>query len=137
MRLTFCALCGSTVDIEHHHFVPKSEGGTDDETNLITLCSEHHGIVHGVRRSPISALTRKGLAWRKAMGLPLGSGNPHAGGTARRIAAVARDIPLLVIAGAGSLAERAARLNLEGYTTAEGKPFRPSTVFRMIQRTKV
>lgn len=117
--------------------MPESLGGVNDETNLLTLCSKHHGIAHSVSRASISTLTREALARCRARGVKLGSGNPQAGANARRIAAVARDIPLLVIAGAGSLAERAARLNGAGHLTAEGKPFRPSTLSRMVQRVKI
>lgn len=88
-------------------------------------------------RALISERTTAALKALKARGVKLGSGNPHAGGAARRIAAVARDIPLLVIAGAGSLAERAERLNGAGYLTTEGKAFRPSTVSRMVRRIKM
>lgn len=88
-------------------------------------------------RALISERTTAALKALKARGVKLGSGNPHAGGAARRIAAVARDIPLLAIAGAGSLAERAERLNGAGYLTTEGKPFRPSTLSRMVRRVKI
>lgn len=88
-------------------------------------------------RALISERTTAALKALKARGVKLGSHNPSAGGAARRIAAVARDIPLLAIAGTGSLAERAARLNGAGYRTFEGKPFRPSTVSRMVQRVKM
>ena len=38
MRLTFCAACGVTDDLQHHHLVTRSEGDSYDERNLITLC---------------------------------------------------------------------------------------------------
>jgi hypothetical protein len=38
MKLTFCAACGSTDDLQHHHLVTRGENGSDDERNLITLC---------------------------------------------------------------------------------------------------
>lgn len=87
-------------------------------------------------RALISERTTAALKALKARGAKLGSGNPQAGANARRVTAVARDIPLLVIAGAGSLAERAARLNGAGHLTAEGKPFRPSTLSRMVRRVR-
>lgn len=88
-------------------------------------------------RALISERTTAALKALKARGVKLGSGNPYAGGAARRIAAVARDIPLLAIAGLGSLAEKAARLNGAGYRTSEGKTFRPSTLSRMVRRVKM
>ena len=39
MRLDFRALCGEKelAALEHHHFIPKVHGGTDDETNMFCL----------------------------------------------------------------------------------------------------
>ena len=65
MRLPFCVACLSTVNLHQHHLKPKLKGGTDDETNLITLCSTCHGILHCVEIGPShSELTRLGM--RKA-----------------------------------------------------------------------
>jgi hypothetical protein len=45
-------MCGSTRTevLENHHVVPKVVGGSDEETNLITLCGKCHGIFHGARK---------------------------------------------------------------------------------------
>ena len=89
MRLTFCAVCGSTESLEHHHFEPLGLGGPDIDTNLLTLCSTHHGQIHSMRRaSNHRALTRSGLARVSWMGL--GSPNPHAGGKANKAKHAAR-----------------------------------------------
>ena len=42
MRLTFCAACGVTDNLQHHHLVTRSKGDSDDERNLITLCEQCH-----------------------------------------------------------------------------------------------
>jgi 5-methylcytosine-specific restriction endonuclease McrA len=42
-----CQLCGSRRNLEVHHKEFRSHGGTDDERNLITLCSDCHGPIHG------------------------------------------------------------------------------------------
>lgn len=34
----------STCDI--HHIIEKSNGGTDDVSNLIIVCPNHHRIIH-------------------------------------------------------------------------------------------
>ena len=47
MRLTFCAACGSKDDLQHHHLVTRSEGNSDDERNLITLCGRCHAKLRG------------------------------------------------------------------------------------------
>ena len=38
--------CNSKYFLEVHHIVPRSRGGTNDETNLIALCSSCHRLVH-------------------------------------------------------------------------------------------
>ena len=38
--------CDSNRWLHVHHVVPVAKGGTDDPTNLVLLCSEHHALVH-------------------------------------------------------------------------------------------
>ncbi len=38
--------CDSKAWVEHHHVKPRSHGGDDTATNLITLCSAHHRLTH-------------------------------------------------------------------------------------------
>ena len=78
MKLDFCAVCGSTEDLHHHHFTPRIEGGIDDETNMITLCYEHHCEIHGKsyrNRINHSELTKKGLQKARERGVELGNPN--------------------------------------------------------------
>ena len=42
-----CALCDSTQTIQIHHCIPRGQGGSNHEHNLITLCSFCHSHVHG------------------------------------------------------------------------------------------
>jgi len=89
MKLKFCSVCGKSEgngNLEYHHFVPKSEGGSDDETNLLTLCFDCHGIIHGMFRKNISELTKKGLERAKALGKKLGSPNTRKGRIAATLA---------------------------------------------------
>jgi len=45
-----CQGCGtSDAELHSHHIVPLGCGGTNHLRNLITLCSECHGRVHGGR----------------------------------------------------------------------------------------
>ena len=76
MKLDFCAVCGSTEDLHDHHFTPRIEGGIDDETNIITLCYEHHCEIHGRpyrNRINHSELTKKGLQKARERGVKLGN----------------------------------------------------------------
>lgn len=42
-----CQICGRKhVRLEVHHIIFRSQGGTDDETNLITLCEDCHSGIH-------------------------------------------------------------------------------------------
>ena len=62
MYLDFCAVCGIKTNLEHHHIKPRVLGGEDAETNIITLCGEHHGQFHGYHRtSNLSDLIFKGV----------------------------------------------------------------------------
>lgn len=56
-----CAHCGigggpnGNAELHAHHIVPKSRGGSDKLSNLITLCNQCHNAVHsknGAPRSP-------------------------------------------------------------------------------------
>lgn len=49
----FCEMCfdkGIIVPVEEiHHKIPLAEGGTNDESNLISLCKACHAKIHGER----------------------------------------------------------------------------------------
>ena len=49
MKLVFCVICGTNKNIEHHHITPVCKGGDDHPHNFISLCVEHHGMIHSVR----------------------------------------------------------------------------------------
>jgi hypothetical protein len=56
--------CASRYRLEVHHVVPRSEGGTHDAENLVTLCWYHHHVaVHGrgMRLDPQSPPARRRL----------------------------------------------------------------------------
>ncbi len=42
-----CENCGSTSNLQQHHILPIQHGGTDDESNLMTLCKACHEREHG------------------------------------------------------------------------------------------
>lgn len=41
-----CVICGFSLVSDVHHITPRSEGGTDALGNLVTLCPNHHRLVH-------------------------------------------------------------------------------------------
>jgi hypothetical protein len=50
MKLTFCAACGVKDDLQHHHLATGAEGGSNDETNLITVCCDCLSKLYGRQR---------------------------------------------------------------------------------------
>ena len=40
--MTGCYFCGSSVDIEQHHILPRRVDGSDAESNLVDSCHECH-----------------------------------------------------------------------------------------------
>ena len=46
----WCQLCGSTDWLEIHHIIYRSQGGNNDERNLIRLCKYHHQEVHSNKK---------------------------------------------------------------------------------------
>ena len=48
-RQPFCSLpwCGKTGKIDGHHIIPRSQGGSDDESNIAYICHECHMMHHG------------------------------------------------------------------------------------------
>lgn len=49
--------CSTVLDV--HHILPREEGGTDEDENLLTLCHRHHPMMEALRRA---ILKRRG--WR-------------------------------------------------------------------------
>ena len=60
----FCFECGSTEDIEHHHVVPKSLGGT----KTVPLCIKCHSLVHQKNLVKFRELAKKGIQKRISEG---------------------------------------------------------------------
>lgn len=58
-----CQKCGSTNDLHVHHIKYRSEGGSNDISNLITLCEECHYEIH--KDEPVGKIMKKHMAMRK------------------------------------------------------------------------
>lgn len=41
-----CEVCSFDDVIEVHHIISKKAGGTDEHSNLILLCPNHHALIH-------------------------------------------------------------------------------------------
>ncbi|MGG3443836.1 HNH endonuclease [Bacillus nitratireducens] len=64
-----CANCGETNDLDIHHIVPLAKGGTNRVSNLVMLCLECHGKIHGVNRVKHKKLQRIGIEKAKERGV--------------------------------------------------------------------
>ena len=75
MKLDFCVLCGTTENLHHHHVIPKAQGGTDNEDNFITLCYDHHAMIHSISPSRFNQMQVLAAIGRKnamARGVKMG-----------------------------------------------------------------
>ena len=55
MKLRFCVICGTNKDLEHHHIIPRTNGGGDHQHNFLTLCHDHHDWIHNIRRTKLDS----------------------------------------------------------------------------------
>jgi HNH endonuclease len=70
--------CTHTTFVDVHHIVPRSEGGRNEPTNLVTLCGSHHRAVHRGELG-IEAGGEAGIRFRHADGTLYGQpATPHA-----------------------------------------------------------
>lgn len=56
-----CVRCGATRELHVHHRVALSDGGTHDLTNLVTLCSRCHALVHPERPDLRTQTVNRGI----------------------------------------------------------------------------
>jgi hypothetical protein len=70
-----CANCGNQAK-HAHHIVPLSIGGTDKLSNLVALCEKCHSLIHDLRFTNHSHLTKQGLKKAKENGKKLGGLRP-------------------------------------------------------------
>ena len=61
----YCEFCGKEVE-EVHHIKPVVEGGTNDSSNLISLCKHCHRIIHR-RITPVGRLISLGRCQRREL----------------------------------------------------------------------
>ena len=64
MKQCFCTICGTNKNLQYHHIKPRSRGGDDHQHNILTLCVEHHALIHQVRPSEwnnVKTLQKEGI----------------------------------------------------------------------------
>lgn len=73
MKTNECFECGVTEDLQQHHVVPRSRGGT----KTITLCTQCHGKAHGrdLKGLEHSRLTKEGIQRARQRGVKIGNPN--------------------------------------------------------------
>lgn len=70
MITEFCIFCGELESLENHHILPRVLDGTDQQENLITLCTICHDKIHLIGKpSNHLELQRIGIEKAKAAGL--------------------------------------------------------------------
>jgi ribosomal protein S30 len=135
-----CQNCGLSAD-HAHHVVPLSLGGNNIASNMISLCDDCHGKVHGIDMTSHRALTKAGLQAARERGVKIGGLRP--GTEARNAARVAnaelraeRLRPVLepLVAKGYSLTRMGDELARHGHLTKGGKGIAPSQVRRYVER---
>ena len=138
-----CFECETTEDLQEHHVVPKSRGGT----KTVTLCYECHMKAHGRTGKGLdhSRLTKEGLARAKARGVKLGTHAQSPDGRKRVLEArfrVSKEtnerlFPHIKDAkdnGYESLNEISRYLNEKGIKTPRGKEFTKASLSPIMRR---
>lgn len=65
-----CVLCGFNHVTAVHHIIPRKEGGRNDVENLVTLCPNHHYMVHA-NLIPVSDLVAHAKKFSFPDGVPV------------------------------------------------------------------
>ena len=139
MKHDHCVACGTPDNLTQHHFVPRSLGGSDDDSNLLTLCGSCHAKAHGHNAAwRTSELTKAAMQHKQAKGEYIGGHAPYgfdlvAGELVRNEAEqhVIAQAKQLHAAGL-SLRKIAAELDRQGLKTRHGSLFAAPQIQRMV-----
>ena len=136
-----CFECGATEDLQEHHVVPRSRGGT----KTATLCHTCHMKAHGrdAKGMHHGRLTKQGLAKAKTNGVKLGTNNPKVKEAARQgrlnktTALLERVEPHILEAreaGCSTIISYCRYLNARGILTSRGKEWKTGSMDRLLKR---
>ena len=138
-----CFECGTTEDIQQHHVVPKSRGGT----KTVPLCYPCHQKAHGSTGKGLnhSKLTKEGIARARARGVKFG--NPKLWEARIEASKVLKtkannhclevgEIISMFRSSGLSFAKVAQELNGLGVKTARGRQWYATTVSNSLERYK-
>ena len=68
-----CKICGTGQRLTKHHIIPRSQSGTEDDSNIVMLCEDCHTALHkhvrGMKVKGVDYWNFKG--WCKDIGLYL------------------------------------------------------------------
>lgn len=70
-----CCNCNSTDDLEYHHIMPISLGGSDTNKNIACMCGKCHRLLHGYKDDSYinhGELIKSGMANARDKGSVLG-----------------------------------------------------------------
>ena len=56
-----CVNCESKFNIQYHHIIPLSLGGTNKITNIVPLCEHCHNKIHNRKNISFKNLQKKGI----------------------------------------------------------------------------
>jgi len=56
-----CSSCEYVGYLHRHHVVPKVLGGSDKASNIVSLCEDCHGLVHGLDKVSHRSLQMAGI----------------------------------------------------------------------------
>ena len=134
-----CVACGTADNLNQHHLIPRSLGGSDDESNLLTLCGPCHAKVHQVRADwRHSELTKTAMQAKKQRGEYIGGHTPY-GFNRSDCKLVRNEVEQNIITQAKhlranglSLTKIALKLDRQGIKTRTGSLFDATQIKRMV-----
>jgi hypothetical protein len=132
-----CYECGAIEELQEHHIVPKSRGGT----KTVTLCYSCHmkshdrdskGMNHG-------RLTKEGIARAKSNGVKMGAHNPkvlegRANQTILLLDRVESHMKEAREAGCETIQSFCDFLNHRGVLTTRGKQWKTGSMDRLLKK---